>query len=156
MISICSMLSLLCWESSCMICSPNTTRMLWRKYISVYRGYYIGMFCCITKGRYQLNYITTSMLHNVSLFFVLWYQKYDATYTAHSKNLIALLKERNFINSIIDYNTGEHWRLCWKIYTCLCILPCVSYVAVLLSYNWSRHKCTWTQQISGRCNQCHW
>ena len=43
-ISIYTMLSWLYWEGSCKLFSSNKTRILWWKYISFYRRYWIGTF----------------------------------------------------------------------------------------------------------------
>ena len=57
-----------------------------------------------------------------------------ATTTAHNKILIELSKGKN-IDFSIKYNMGKYLWLCREIYLCLCTIPNVSYVAMLIGYN---------------------
>ena len=76
----------------------------------------------------------------------------SVTTTAHSKHLI----EKNFLIAVsIQYNMVKYWWLCRSIYMCLCTIIYVSFVPILLYYNWSRYKCTCTWQRGGLWSQCH-
>ena len=119
------MSSWLWWESSCNIFLSNTTRIIWWKYISVYRGYLIGTFKCITKGWYKFNYTITSTSCSVSLF-LSDNRKHDAaTTTEHSNHLIALLTDKKVLTTYLS-KIWENTDGCAEQYICASALYLMS------------------------------
>ena len=89
--------------------------------------------------------------HAVFHFFYLMIANRILPLLLHTLSVCGSFSKTIFLKRIINYNTEIHWWLWKTIHMCLCTIPFVSYVSVLLYHNWSRYKCTCARQRSGRC-----
>ena len=91
----------------------------------------------------------------VSFFLVRWYQTRCCHYCYTQQTFYWVVRIKKSIGVIINYNMVKYWCFCRAIYMCLSTIPYVSYVAMLLGYNWSWYQCTWTWKIVCWWSQWH-
>ena len=87
----------------------------------------------------------------------LWdYIKPDSVTTTTHRKIWLHCWNKKSIGVSINYNMVKYWWLCGAIYIFLGTITYVSYVEILLSYNWSCYHCNCTWQIGGLWYQLHW